>query len=538
MSAFDVCIVGAGPVGLTLALDLAKRGIGVALVDKELQAGPWPKMERCNARSMEIYRRLGIHDEIRRHGQSESGSMSVAIVTRLSDPPLAWLEYPTVAAVREKIAATNDGSLPCEPYQVISQYTLEPILRRAVERCTEITTLFGHEFESFAEQADQVSIRCRGPTGAMEIGARYLVGCDGAASPIRKQSGIALEGRGGIGRMHQVFFRSNDLLDRIPIARARHYWFADEHRSAIIVQDDGKHFSLHSTLPAGTDFASIVKRLAGFDLDVEILHVGDWTMHLLLANSYGRGRVWIAGDAAHLVIPTGGLGMNTGVGDAIDLGWKLAATIHGWGGPGLLASYDAERRAIGKRNVEASGFAAAGLAIWRNAWQTNIGDDGVEGAATRADVGRLANIVQRRSHEMNGVELGYTYAGSAIVANEAEPYPESDFFHYIPSASPGSRFPHVWLSDGRALQDALGSGFTLLAFGNANTAPIQRAMKAFGAPLDVLRLDEPAVRSVAARNLVLLRPDLHVAWRGDRLPASCESLVATVTGRHAKVSNA
>jgi 2-polyprenyl-6-methoxyphenol hydroxylase-like FAD-dependent oxidoreductase len=288
MSEFDVCVVGAGPVGLTLALDLAKRGISVAVVDKELQPGPWPKMERCNARSMEIYRRLGLHEEIRRHGQPEDGSMSVAIVTSLSDPPLAWLEYPTVAAMREKIAATSDGSLPSEPYQVISQYTLEPILRRAVEQCATVRTFFGFEFERFVEQTDQVSVHCRGPMGVQEIRARYLAGCDGGASSIRKQLGIELKGRGGIGRMHQVFFRSNDLLDRMPIARARHYWFADAHRSAIIVQDDGRHFSLHSTLPAGSDFAAVVRGLAGYDLDVEILHVGDWTMHLLLAESYGR----------------------------------------------------------------------------------------------------------------------------------------------------------------------------------------------------------------------------------------------------------
>ena len=531
MSEFDVCIVGAGPVGLTLALDLGRRGIKTALVEKELQPGPWPKMERCNARSMEIYRRLGVHDEIRRLGQSEHGSMSVAIVSTLSDPPLAFLEYPTVAAMRQRISATNDGTLPREPYQLISQYTLEPILREAVARCADVRTFFGCEFASFSEQEDWVSIRCRGPTCEQTLSARYLAGCDGGASPIRKQLGIALQGRGGIGTMRQVFFRSRDLLDRMPIARARHYWFADEHRSAIIVQDDGKHFSLHSTLPAGTDFAAALRRLAGYDLDVEILHVGDWTMHLLLAESYGRGRVWIAGDAAHLVIPTGGLGMNTGVGDAIDLGWKLAGTIQGWGGSALLASYETERRAVGKRNVEASGFAAAGLALWRNAWQTNIRENSIEGAATRADVGRLANIAQRRSHEMNGVELGYTYAGSPIIISEAQPYPESDFFHYIPCAAPGSRFPHVWLNDGRALQDVLSRGYSLLALGDSDTGPLQIAMRTAGVPFEVLRLDEPHVRFVAARNFVLLRPDLHVAWRGDRLPESCDSLTAVVTGR-------
>jgi 2-polyprenyl-6-methoxyphenol hydroxylase-like FAD-dependent oxidoreductase len=538
-SEFDVCVVGAGPVGLTLSLDLAKRGVNVALLDKELGAGPWPKMERCNARSMEIYRRLGLHEEIRRQGQLESGSMSVAVVTRLSDPPLAWLEYPTVTAMRERITITNDGSLPCEPYQLISQYTLEPLLRQAVERCSEVTTFFGCEFEGFSEQNDHVSVRCRGAGDAMEINARYLVGCDGATSPIRKQLGIALQGRGGIGRMHQVFFRSDNLLDRIPIARARHYWIADEHGSAIIVQDDGKHFSLHSTLPAATDFAKVVRDIAGYDLDIEILHVGDWTMHLLLAESYGRDRIWLAGDAAHLVIPTGGLGMNTGVGDATDLSWKLACTIQGWGGPGLLKSYGIERRAVGKRNVEAAGFAAAGLAMWRNAWQPNIRDDSMEGVATRADLGRLANIAQRRSHEMNGVELGYTYAGSPIVVSEAEPYPESDFFHYLPTASPGSRFPHVKLKDGRALQDVLGSGFSLLVFDDTDTEPLHRAMAIFGAALETFRLDEPSVRAIAARNLVLLRPDLHVAWRGDSFPDSCEGLVVTVTGgRRCRISAA
>jgi 2-polyprenyl-6-methoxyphenol hydroxylase-like FAD-dependent oxidoreductase len=531
VSEFDVCIVGAGPVGLTLALDLAKRGISTALVDKELQPGPWPKMERCNARSMEIYRRLGVHDEIRRRGQPEDGSMDVAVVSNLSDPPLAFLEYPTVAAMRERISSTNNGTFPREPYQVISQYTLEPILREAVARCAKVRTFFGCEFDSFSEQENWVLIKCRGPAHERQISARYLVGCDGGASPVRKQLGISLQGRGGIGRMHQVFFRSNDLLDRLPIARARHYWFADEHSSAIIVQDDGKHFSLHSTLPAGTDFAAVVRRLAGYDLEIDILHVGDWTMHLLVAESYGRGRTWIAGDAAHLVIPTGGLGMNTGVGDAIDLGWKLAATIQGWGGPGLLASYEAERRAVGKRNVEASGFAAAGLALWRNAWHPNIRENSIAGAATRADVGRLAKIAQRRSYEMNGVELGYTYAGSPIIVSESQPYPESDFFHYIPSAAPGSRFPHVWLSDGRALQDVLGSGYSLLAFGASDTGPMEDAMKTRGAPFEVLRLDERDVRFVAARNLVLLRPDLHVAWRGDGLPESCDSLTAVVTGR-------
>jgi len=534
MTDFDVCIVGAGPVGLTLALDLSRRGVRSVVVERELKPGPWPKMERCNARSMEIYRRLGVVEAIRARGLAAEKSMSVAIVTNLSDPPLALLEYPTVNAMRERIAKSADGALPLEPYQMISQYTLEPILREAVARCSNVVTLFGSSFLDFDARDDAVSIYFAAPEGERTLTAQYLVGCDGGSSLVRKQLGITLEGRGGIGRMHQVFFRSDNLLDRIPIARARHYWFADEWRSAIIVQDDGRHFSLHSTMPADTDFREVIRKLAGFDVDVDILHVCDWTMHLLVAQSYGAGRTYIAGDAAHLVIPTGGLGMNTGVGDATDLAWKLSAMVQGWGGPALLSSYDLERRAVGRRNRDASGFAAAGLATWRNAWRPNIRDASAEGVVTRREVARLADILQRRSHEMEGTELGYTYAGSPVICSEPEPFHESEFLRYLPSASPGCRFPHVWLTDGRPIQDVVGLGYTLLDFAGASpTHALEDAMRKVGAPLDVIRLDEPAAHAMGGRNLVLLRPDLHVAWRGDETPGNNEAVAARITGHGA-----
>lgn len=530
MTDFDVCIVGAGPVGLTLALDLARRGVSALLIDKQAHPGPWPKMERCNARSMEIFRRLEVADIIRERGQPAGQSMDVAVVRSLSAPPLAFLAYPTVAELSARIAETNDGSFPREPYQLISQYTLEPVLRQALTRYPEITTRFGVTVREFSEQDDRVLVYLEDTDGPREISAKYLIGCDGGSSTVRKQLEINLSGRGGIGKLRQIFFRSNSLLARLPIARARHYWFADGHRSAIIVQDDGKHFSLHSTLPEDADFAAEIRLLAGFDLDVEILNVAEWTMHLLLADSYGRGRIFIAGDAAHLVIPTGGLGMNTGVGDAIDLGWKLAATLQGWGGPGLLQSYEHERRAVGRRNVEASGFAAAGLEIWRRAWRPNIGDNDSDGEVTRTHVARLANFFQRRSHEMTGIELGYTYAGSPIICSEAQPYEESEFFRYAPTASPGSRFPHVWMKDGAALQDVIGQGFTLLKFSDVDTSSLEAAFHDRSVPLEVRRLDEPAAYQIAARKLVLLRPDLHVAWRGDEVPENPAAYAGKVAG--------
>ncbi len=537
-SDFDVCIVGAGPVGLTLALELSRRGVRSVLVERDLAPGPWPKMERCNARSMEIFRRLGLAETIRAAAQPPDGSMDIAIVTNLCDPPLAVLEYPTVREMRERIAECSDGSLPLEPYQVVSQYTLEPILRAAVAGCANVTTRYGVAAESFEDQQDRTELRVRGPDGPATIAARYLVGCDGGSSTIRKQLEIKLEGRGNINKLRQVFFRSPDLFRKTGVRRARHYWFADPHGSVFIVQDDGVHFTLHSRLPREADFAAAIRSLAGCDVEVEVLHVNEWTLHLLVAESYGRGRVFIAGDAAHLVIPAGGLGMNTGVGDAVDLAWKLAGAVQGWGGPPLLASYEIERKSVGRRNRDAAGFATAGLLIWRSAFRPNIREDSVDGAATRAEVSRLANVAQRRAHEMAGVELGYTYSASPLVCAEPGPSHESDYFHYIPSASPGSRLPHAWLSDGRAIQDVVGVGYTLLDFGSHGDAKsLQVAMHELGAPLDVVRLDDAQAHRVCGRRLVLLRPDAHVAWRGDEVPADCAPIARTVTGNVTEVVN-
>jgi 2-polyprenyl-6-methoxyphenol hydroxylase-like FAD-dependent oxidoreductase len=535
-SDFDVCIVGAGPVGLTLALELSRRGVRSVLVERNLAPGPWPKMERCNARTMEIFRRLGLADTIRAAAHPADGSMDIAIVSNLSDPPLAVLKYPTVREIRERIAACSDGSLPLEPYQVISQYTLEPILRAAVAKCPNVATRYGFNAESFEERPDGIELRTVGSGGPATIGARYLVGCDGGGSGIRKQLGIKLEGRGSIAKLRQVFFRSPDLFRKTRVHRARHYWFADLHGSVFIVQDDGVHFTLHSRLPRDADFAAAIRSLAGSDIEVEVLHVNEWTLHLLVAESYGDGRVFIAGDAAHLVIPAGGLGMNTGVGDAVDLAWKLAGAVQGWGGPALLGSYEIERKAVGRRNRDASGFGTAGLNIWRSAFRPNIREDSPDGAATRAQVAQLASVSQRRAHEMSGVELGYTYSGSPLVCTEPGPSHESDYFHYIPSASPGSRLPHAWLSDGRAIQDVIGIGYTLLDFSeHGDTKPLRAAMHEIGAPLDVVQLHDPQAHRVCGRRLVLLRPDAHVAWRGDELPEDCAPIARTVTGNATEV---
>jgi hypothetical protein len=281
-------------------------------------------------------------------------------------------------------------------------------------------------------------------------------------------------------------------------------------------------------------------------LPFEMIHCGAWRQNLLLADRYGSGsRVFLAGDAVHLVIPTGGLGMNTGCGDAIDLSWKLAATLAGWGGPNLLKSYEIERRQVGERNVAASRFASAGRRRWRSMYRPDIRDPTPAGAETRANLARVADVEQRKTNEMLGAELGYRYAGSPLIAAEAGPTadkgtdeaadsgPEHNIMDYVPSTFPGVRLPHVWLEDGTAVQDRVGygHGYTLLRFGGTRDVDaLGRAFAARGAPYAVLDLPDARARDVYGCDLILVRPDLHVAWRGNALPDDPGRLAALATG--------
>jgi FAD binding domain len=269
-------------------------------------------------------------------------------------------------------------------------------------------------------------------------------------------------------------------------------------------------------------------------LPFDTLYVGEWKQNLLIAESYGEGRVFLAGDAVHLVIPTGGLGMNSGAGDAIDLSWKLAAVLQGWGGPKLLPSYTTERRRVGEYNVQASRFATMGRRRWRSMWRPNIRDATPEGARTRAELARVADIEQRKSNEMTGAELGYSYAGSPLIWPEPGEPPPQDFITYRPTTFPGARLPHTWLNDGTAMQDRIGYelAYTLLQLGGtqADVTPLVRAFGTIGAPLRVLDIADAAAREVYGYDLLLVRPDLHVAWRGNRLPADPARLAAMATG--------
>jgi 2-polyprenyl-6-methoxyphenol hydroxylase-like FAD-dependent oxidoreductase len=541
----SVLIVGAGPVGLTLAADLGRRGVSVTVVESKSAPAHLPKMERSNARTMEIFRRLGIADRVRGVGLPADVPMDVYVTTRLVDEPILHLAYPSPAQAAELARSTRDGSLPLESQQLVSQYALEPLLKEVVEAEPTVDLRYGCALESFEQDADGVRAQVRGADGEhVTVRADYLVGCDGGSSTVRKALGIALEGKGGIATLRQVFFRSPDLIEKVPVAgRARHFYIADGDArvigTAIVVQGDQQHFTFHTGLPEGSDFVSAIRAVIGADVEIDIRAVTSWTLHLLAADRYRDCRVLLAGDAAHLVIPQGGLGMNTGIGDAADLAWKLAAVVQGWGGPALLDSYETERRQVALRNIRASEYAALGTAEWRKASTTAVADDTPEGAEVRARVAELAAVHQRKGHEMTGVELGYRYIGSPLIDYDPADADDDGFsYTYVPRAAAGYRLPHVWPADGTALHDGIRPDrYTLIRLPGAEgtTGPLEQALSEVGAPVDVLTPEGEDLQPVLGTGFVLVRPDLHVAWRGTTPPADPQRLAALVTGHGASV---
>jgi 2-polyprenyl-6-methoxyphenol hydroxylase-like FAD-dependent oxidoreductase len=529
--------VGGGPVGLTLAIDLGRRGVRCTLVEQKEAPQFLPKMERCNARTMEIFRRLGIADRVRAAGLRADLPMDVFIVLSLAEPPLVHLPYPSVEQARAEIRACNDGSLPLEPYQLISQYTLEPLLKSIAETLPTVTVRYGCQLESFTQDEAGVTARVKNANGtSATIRAAYLAGCDGGSSTVRKQLGIRLRGEYNILELRQALYRCDELFERLPIGngpgKGRHYHVADGNATFLIVQDSTRHFTLHSVVERDADMPAMFERTVAVPVKYEMLACNPWRQNLLLADRYRDRRVFLAGDAAHLVIPTGGLGMNTGVGDAIDLAWKLAATLAGWGGPRLLDAYEVERRQVGERNVGASRYASLGRRKWRAQYRPSIRDRTPEGEATRANLVRVAEVEQRKSNEMIGAELGYRYVDSPIVC-DVPGGPEHRFRVYEPTTWPGARLPHTWLADGTPMQDHVPyDGYTLLRLGRtgADTSPLEKAMRASGAPLAVLEVPDDAPRQVYGYDLLLLRPDLHVVWRGNRPPEDPGEVAGTATG--------
>ena len=519
----QVLIAGGGPVGLMLATVLGRFGIRTMLVERNATTTRHPKMDITNGRSMELFRRFGLVDALRKAAVPEENPFDVSWVTTMSGHELHRFRYPSPIEARRIIREHNDGTQSREPPMRVSQVEIEPVLKRAAEACPTVDVRFGVAFEDFREDADGVTAKLRNSaTGATEeVRCDYLAGCDGGGSRVREVLDIALDGTFKVAQRYMVHFRStaHHILQRWGIA-----WHYQAAFATLIAQNDKDIWTLQARLPADAapdrvDPAEIVRTFCGAPFDYEVLVANPWTPHLLLAQSYGRQRVFLAGDAVHQYIPTGGYGMNTGIGDAVDLGWKLAATLLGIGGPNLLDSYESERRPVGYRNREASGgHTKVRLAI-AESYKEAFASGSQLTEAGRAALGAKIAAHGNTENESYGIEFGYVYDRSPVVVAEAGAVPPSDPVHYVPTTMPGARLPSTFLSDGSALFDRLGPWFTLVNFGAMDLAPFVVAAQRAKIPLDVLSLHEPALEHVYGRDAFLVRPDQHIAWRASQTSA-------------------
>jgi 2-polyprenyl-6-methoxyphenol hydroxylase-like FAD-dependent oxidoreductase len=540
-----IVIAGAGPVGMTLVLELARRGVPSVLVNDRPGPSPEPKANATSPRTMEHFRRLGVAERIRELGLPPDHPADVAYFTRLTGYELARLKLP---AWGEALAETRRGAGPWaspEPAHRASQIYVERALFERLHDFPAIERRHGWRFLELRDEGDRVRCRIAEVAGGREewIEGAYLVGCDGGGSVVRKQLGIELEGDAGIqrnfmgGTMLAAHVRLSPAAGMRWPARSWQYWVVTPDIRALILAIDGSdEYVAHVQLPEKRplDAAYVkerVERAAGGPVLREIIAFLPWTAGFrLLAQRYGAGRVLIAGDAAHLFTPTGGLGMNTGIDDAVNLAWKLAAVVKGWGGPRLLASYEAERRPVGARNLGFSKRFAD--SVGGTAATAAIETDTQEGAAERVAVG--AHLLHHAAWEflIPGIHLGYRYEGSPLATPDGTPEPPDPSNEYVPTARPGHRAPHLWLGPNDALYDRLGVDLTLLCLAGRGDVPaaFRAAATARGVPLEIVAPANPAVRALYGRDFALIGPDQHVLWRGDTMPPDALAVIDRARG--------
>lgn len=538
-----VVIAGGGPVGMIVAIELGRRGIRCALLNDRPTTATHPKANAISSRTMEHLRRLGLASAVRARGLDDDHPTDLAYFTRLTGYEIGRYRQPSR---REALAEAEEGTgrwASPEPPHRCSQLFLEAELKKAVDSLPSVEVRFGWKLEEFRDRRDGVTALVRQSDGDGEIvyETDWLIGCDGAGSGVRAALGIELMGESGVirpmmgGPMYATYFEADPKAGWLAQDPAWQYWILNPDIRALFVPVDGKDkFLFIAALGTGDgdmrDPTAMIHRAAGTRFPLRVISAQNWTAgYALVAERYRRGRVFLAGDAAHLFTPTGGMGMNTGIDDAVNLAWKLAAVIGGWGGERLIDTYEAERRPIGERNTAfASRFADS---IGRMPVGDAIEEDSAAGRAARAALKPLVEAHAHYEFTIPGIFLGLSYAGSPIVVPDGSQPPPDRPNEYVANACPGARAPHLRLASG-VLYDRLGSEFTLLRLGGtADTAPLRAAAEARGVPLAETTADDAHARELYGADLVLIRPDHHVAWRGDRLPRDCGALVDRARGQ-------
>jgi 2-polyprenyl-6-methoxyphenol hydroxylase-like FAD-dependent oxidoreductase len=532
-----VIIVGAGPVGLALAGDLGWRQVPCTLIERSDGSVTQPKMDLVGTRSMEFCRRWGITEQVKQAGYNRSYSQDYAWVTGLAvGHELGREPFPAMEqAVLGPESPENRERCP--------QDFFDPVLAAFTASFPTNRVRYNAEFLGFEETENYVlcRIKCRRTGIVEELKASYLVGCDGGGSTVREQAAIAMEGSGVLTYTNNAIFRCDGLEklhDKKPAYR--YIFIGEEGTWSTIVAINGRdrwRFSLvGNQTPRKLDESEMraaIVRAVGREFDFEILSLMPWIRREAVATSYGTQRVLLAGDACHLTSPTGGFGMNTGLQDSVDLGWKLQAMINGWGGAELIRSYEVERRPVALRNVrEATNNLKRMLSPRDRLPPAAVFEKGEGGDAARREYGDKYTQMMKQEWFTIGIHLGYRYEGSPIVVPDGTPKPEDAVQTYAPTARPGHRAPHLWLADGRSILDLFGRSFVLLSF-DASVSGLEKFLAEAGRqrlPVQVINIDDERAAALYERKLVLVRPDGHVAWRADVVPDDCAAIISRVRG--------
>jgi 2-polyprenyl-6-methoxyphenol hydroxylase-like FAD-dependent oxidoreductase len=532
-----------------LANELGRRGIRTVLVDEKPGTAFNPQANATQARTMEHYRRLGFADEVRAQGLPPDYPTDIAYFTRYAKYELARFQQPSPKQASHEVRNLSGSWSAAELPHRVSQKFVEQILRRHAERLPSVSLYFGWRligFEDFADHVDAEIERVQDGARA-RVRASYLVGGDGPHSFVRQHVGFNYEGEAQAardfmgGRMFAIYLRAPGLYRVVPHKKAWMYVTFNADRRAYMAAVDGqREFAFHTQLRAGEDpdritdagAKAMFEQGVGASLDAEILACCTWIAgRTLVAERFQKGRVFLGGDAAHLFTPAGGLGYNTAIDDAVNLGWKLAAVLRGHGGPDLLDSYEQERRPLARRNTAYARKFADSLGLF--AAVPELEDDTPEGAAARARAGKYFGRHAREEFNIPGVTFGGRYDGSPVIVSDGTLPPPDAPNVYKPTACPGGRAPHLWLQDGRSLFDTFGFEWTLLRLDSRvpNLEAWRHSASELGLNFKVVDLESDEARDLYAADLALIRPDQVVAWRGNGREIDPAAIFAQVTGR-------
>jgi len=539
----SVVIVGAGPVGLTLAIDLASRGIDVAVVELR-RAGELPNV-KCNqvsARSIEIFRRLEITKKIRETGLPAEYRNDISCCIAATRIELSRIVIPSRAGRgRGETGADSWWPTPELPHR-INQLFLEPLLFAHAAAQPRIRIFNRTKFEELSHNEHGVSAVASDLDSGkrISISCKYLVGCDGGRSTVRHIIGAEFSGTPIVQRVQSTYFSAPTLISLLPGKPAWMYLAFNPRRCGTMMAIDGKerwliHNFLYNEEP---EFDSVDRDWAireilgvGPEFQYEVISKEDWIGRRLVADRFQDRRVFICGDAAHLWIPHAGYGMNAGIADAANLAWMLAAALKGWAAPDIVNAYQSERQPITEQVSRFAFNMSQQNSQQRREISADIERDDSIGEAVRATVGKQAYDLYVQQQCCGGLNFGYFYESSPVIAYDGEQHPAYTMGQFTSSTVPGCRTPHFWLRDGRSLYDTLGQDFTLIRFDPAiHVSGIVEAAEQRNVPLSILDVDEPEAQTLYARKLVLVRPDQHVAWRGDHEPPDPTEVIDLVRG--------